>query len=160
MSVLFETEKLRVRTFRSEDASAAFGWLGDAEVMRYIEEPFDPEKTKSFLEEHGLIEKPRVFAVEEKDSGRLAGHLVFHPYDENSYELGWILARDFWHKGYASMLTEAAIAYAGKQGIPQLVIECDRKQKASIALAEKYGFTADGNGDGLLCFRYDVKEDV
>lgn len=160
MSVLFETEKLRVRTFRPEDAKDALAWLGDGEVMRYVEEPFDLEKTEAFLAAHGLTGKPHVYAVEEKESGRLTGHLIFHPYDEDSYELGWILAKDFWNKGYASMLTEAAIAFAGKQGIPYLVIECGRRQNASIALARKYGFTADGSEDGLLRFRRTVKEDI
>ena len=60
MSVLFETEKLRVRTFRPEDAEDALAWLGDGEVMRYVEEPFDLEKTEAFLAAHSLTGKPRV----------------------------------------------------------------------------------------------------
>ena len=66
--------------------------LSDREVLRYIEPPFSKEKTVQFLMDAGLSEKPLVYAVE--DSSSFIGYVIFHDYDEENMEIGWILKRD------------------------------------------------------------------
>ncbi len=153
MKTLFATERLTVRHFCSFDIPACEAWLSDPEVMRWIEEPFDHNQIEEFLNANAFLREPRVYAVQEKEGGNLAGHLIFHPFDESGYELGWILKKEAWHKGYASELTEAAVSFAKEKGIRALIIECDRRQQATVSLAEHCGFRLSGTDGKLLCFR-------
>ena len=34
------------------------------------------------------------------------GYVIYHTYDETSMELGWVLDRKEWGKGYASAITK------------------------------------------------------
>lgn len=148
-----ETARLRVRRFTPADVDALFTVLSDPEVMQYIEAPFSLQSTKTFVETCGLCEPPLVYAVVEKPSREVIGHLIFHLYGKTSYELGWVLRRDRWGHGYVQELTAAVIDFAQKEGIGELVIECAPGQRASRRLAEKNGFHLTGETDDLLVFR-------
>ena len=100
--MLFETERLLVRRLREDDAEALHGLLSDPEVMRYIEPTFTPERTRTFLREAGLCEPPLVYAVTRKQTGELIGQLIWHGWDDDAMELGWILRRELWGRGLAS----------------------------------------------------------
>ncbi len=138
--VMIETERLCVRPFECSDVSDLYAILSDPEVMRYIEAPFTYEKTERFLKEYALCESPLVYAVIEKQTEKLIGHLIFHPFDEQAYELGWILSEESWHRGYAKELTQAVIQYASQKKIPSLVIECDPRQTITKHIAVSFGF--------------------
>ena len=69
--------------------------LGDPQLMKYMEKTYSHEETEEFLIQYGLRECPAVYALEECESSRLAGHIIFHPYDVNSYEIGWIILKEF-----------------------------------------------------------------
>lgn len=148
---LFETERLKVRVLSLTDVPALFQILSDGEVMRYLEPPFTLEQTVAFVQKYGLCAPPQVYGVVEKESGRLIGHLIFHPDEpKDGYELGWVLQASAWGKGYATELTEGAALYGEKQGVRQLMIECLPEQKATGAVARKTGFLFKGEKDGLL----------
>ena len=150
---LFETARLDVRPLRLLDAAALFPILSDAEVMRHLEPPYTRPQTEAFIRECGLSAPPLVYGVVEKASTALIGHLIFHPFETaECYELGWVLARESWGKGYASELTEGAAAYAKGRGIKQLVIECLPENAASIQVAVKCGFCPAGEAEGLRRF--------
>ena len=78
---------------------------------------------------------------------RLGNLSIYHPYGRDAYEIGWVLAREQWHKGYAQQLTQAMIRDA-KGKTSQLVIECLPEQTATSHLALKNGFTFQGHCDG------------
>ncbi len=146
-----ETPRLLVRPFTEEDAEALFSILSDPEVMRCIEPPFTIAQTRDFLQRAGLCRPPLVYAVIRKSDGTLIGHLIWHPYDEGADELGWILRRDCWGRGYAGELTEAMLAQA-ERGV---VLECSPEQDATRRIAEKFGFLSAGQRDGLNIYRYE-----
>ncbi|ESR08932.1 N-acetyltransferase [Streptococcus iniae] len=55
-------------------------------------------------------------------------------------ELGWILAKDYWHKGIAYEAAQAAIAYFAKQfQVTSFIAHCDADNKASFGLMERLG---------------------
>lgn len=151
-----ETERLCVRTLTAADEEALFAVLSDGEVMRYIEPPFTREQTRAFLQTACGTETPPVYGVEEKASGLLIGHLIFHPFDECGWELGWILRRDCWGMGFAAELTAALVARAGEMKIPSLVLECCPEQLATCRLAERFGFLPETGEGALLRFRLRV----
>ena len=86
-----------IRKFQLSDLNELYNVLSDPEVMRYIEPPYSLAQTEKFLITAGLCETPLIFAAE-KDR-RLIGYVIFHEYDEDSYELGWVLAKKYWGNG-------------------------------------------------------------
>ena len=128
-----------------DDLDDLFALLSDGEVMRYIEPPFPKEKAVQFLMDAGLSEKPLVYAVE--DSSSFIGYVIFHDYDEENMEIGWILKRDVWGKGYASILTKMLIDESRKLR-KGAIIECDPRQAVTEHIAKKHGFVFSGKRDG------------
>lgn len=135
-----ETARFCIRPFRIEDAEALYALLSDPQVMRFIEAPYSLEQTLAFLQSAGLCDPPLVWALVDKQTMALVGQLIFHPYDSTHYELGWIFPQSLCRTGAASEVTEAALAYARKAGIPALIIECAPQQRVTRHIAEKFGF--------------------
>lgn len=71
---------------KSSDADALYRLLSDPEVMRYLEPLYDRAQTEAFLHRAGLSEPPLVYAAE--GNGRFIGYVIYHPYDEESIEIG------------------------------------------------------------------------
>ena len=156
--MLLETKRCLVRRFCSGDAPALQEVLGDPEVMRFIEPAFTSEKTQDFIQETGLSSPPLTYALIYKPQDKLIGHVIFHPFDDMSYELGWILHKDFWGMGIADEVTKGLLKYAANAGIPECVIECSREQKASAHIALKNGFLFEKETDGLLTYRMKLQK--
>ena len=116
--------------------------LSDHEVMKFLEQPFTKEKTAQFLESAGLSDPPLVYAVED-ESGCFIGYVIYHDYDAGSKEIGWVLKKDVWGKGYAKKLTEQLIARAASEG-KSVIIECVPEQRATKHIAEVFGFAYTG----------------
>ena len=144
-----ETARLRIRPFCEQDADALYEILSDAQVMRWIEAPYTREQTLRFLRRAGLCTPPLVYAVLEKAGGQLIGQLIWHPWDDSSMELGWILRGDRWGRGLASELTEAMLLETGKD----VVVECVPEQTATMRIAKRFGFVLEEDGSKLLRFR-------
>ena len=140
-----------IRKMTASDLMNLHSTLSDPDVMKYIEPPFTLEKTKAFLESAALSEPPLIYAAEDENRDYI-GYVIYHDYDDNSMELGWVLNKSAWGKGYASKLTEELIQKATRSG-KNSVIECSPKQEVTKHIAEKFGFTYEGNSNGLDVFR-------
>lgn len=137
---------LRIRRFEAEDLQSLYELLSDEGVMRYIEPPFTFEQTRAFLENSALTEKPLIYAVIDEDR-IFIGYVIYHDYEEDSIEIGWILSRRFWGKGIAEALTNQLIHKARTDG-KSVVIECSPEQKVTKHIAEKLGFMYEGLIEG------------
>lgn len=135
---IFTTPRLRVRRFEPTDLDELAELLADAEVMRHLEPPFTREQTKNFLKTAGLADEPLIYAVEDAEN-RFVGYVIYHRYDDEFDELGWVLRRDRWGQGYASELTAAMVVDTRRRG-RRALIECSPDQTATRAVAEKHGF--------------------
>lgn len=147
------TERCIIRNLCIDDAEDLYSVLSDEDVMRYIEPVFDMGKTLQFIQEAGLCNPPLVYAVVWKDSNKVIGHIIFHPFEQHTYELGWILNKDYWRKGIADEITKAMVKYARHSGVKTCIIECDSKQIASKIIAEKNGFVSECSIDNLERYR-------
>ena len=141
---------ITIRKMQPGDADALYRLLSDPEVMRYLEPPFDRAQTEDFLRRAGLTEPPLVYAAEE--NGDFIGYVIYHAYDEDSVEIGWVLLPDYWGRGYASALTAQLIDRA-RQERKSVVIECAPEQEATKRIAVKKDFRACGICDGLAVYR-------
>ena len=142
---------LQIRKMKPEDFEPLHALLSNADVMRFLEPPFSEEQTKEFLETQGLTDEPRVFAVADEND-LFIGYVIYHPYDEKSMEIGWVLPPEIWKQGIASHLTGKLIEKASAEG-KDVVIECVPKQFATKRIAAKYGFTYLGKSEGLDIYR-------
>ncbi len=147
------TERCHIRRFSMEDIDDLYEVLSDEDVMRYIENTFDRERTKEFIRTAGMCEIPLVYAIVWKLTGKIIGHAIFHPYEEAAYEIGLILNKEYWGRGIADEVTKGLIKYARYLGISSCIIECDAKQNASKKIALKNGFVYEGIIDNLERYR-------
>ena len=141
---------ITIRNMRPGDADALYRLLSDPEVMRYLEPPYDRVQAEAFLHHAGLSEPPLVHAVEE--NGSFIGYVIYHAYDAESVEIGWVLLPEYWGRGYASALTDRLIDRA-RQAQKSVVLECAPAQAATRRIALKKGFRACGICDGLTVYR-------
>ncbi|MEU4193894.1 GNAT family N-acetyltransferase [Kribbella sp. NPDC026611] len=112
-----ETERLRLRQFRIDDAELLVGLDSDPEVMRYLtgqptpreelEDVVLPGILKVYAEHPGL----GTFAAEDRDG--FVGWFGLQPTDEpTAVDVGYRLLRRAWGKGYATEGTKALIEHA------------------------------------------------
>lgn len=141
---------LTIRNMTERDLNALTALLADEEVMRYLEPPFSPEKTARFLQTAGLSDPPLIYAAE--DEGGFIGYVIDHDYDETGREIGWVLRREVWGRGYAKALTALLIERARGMG-KEVVLECVPQQAATRHIARSFGFSYAGESDGCAVYR-------
>ena len=141
---------IKIRKMTVSDLGSLYNLLSNSEVMHYLEAPYTKEQTEQFLLRAGLSQTPLIYAVE-KDN-EFIGYVIYHDYDLESVEIGWVLEPNFWGRGIASYLTSRMIAKA-RNADKQVVIECLPEQASSIRIAEKYGFQKRGMIDRLMIYR-------
>ena len=145
-----KTINLKIRKMKNSDVESLYKLLSDSKVMKFLEEPYNKTQTLDFLTNAGMSEPPLVYAVD-KDN-EFIGYVIFHDYDDVSYEIGWVLYPSCWGKGYASYLTKLLIEKAFEMN-KQVVIECDSNQEATKHIARKLNFEYQGIEDDLDIYR-------
>ncbi|MBR2054122.1 MAG: GNAT family N-acetyltransferase [Clostridia bacterium] len=147
------TKRCLIRNMKMKDADDLHQALSDEHVMKYIEHVFDMEMTKNFINSAGLCEPPLVYSIVWKTTEKVIGHAIFHFYEKNDYEIGWILNRGYWGIGIADEITKELIRYAKCLGVESCVIECDDRQIASKKIAIRNGFLFEDKSDNLERYR-------
>ena len=140
---------LLIRKMDEQDFDPLHSLLSNPDVMRFLEPPYAEEQTRSFLQA-AMSEMPPVYAVDL--DGAFIGYVIYHTYERDSMEIGWVLAPEQWGKGYASALTEQMINKARSDG-KSLVIECDPGQEITKHIARRHGFVRAGAENGLEIYR-------
>jgi RimJ/RimL family protein N-acetyltransferase len=141
-----ETARLKLRLFAESDLDALAAMYADAETMRYIGEgkTFNRGETWRAISSmlgHWLLRGYGMWAVELKGTGEMIGRAGFiYPEGWPGFELGWMIAKQYWGRGYATEAAEAALEYAYKDLDKSRVISLIRRDNLpSIRVAEKIG---------------------
>jgi ribosomal-protein-alanine N-acetyltransferase len=147
-----ETARLRVRLV----AECHMPWLmsvnGDEEVTRFLPYPTwrslsDAEawlKRMSGIQATGTALQ---FVVAEKGTSRAIGTCLLFGFDEASAraELGFVLGRAHWAKGYMSEALAPLIECAfGVMGLRRLDAQIDSRNDSSRRLLQRLGFAKEG----------------
>ena len=148
-----KTSRLSLRPFSMEDTDALFSILSDPEVMRFIEPPYTRAQTAAFLSDQIRSDIPQAYALTENVTGDLVGYVIWQPYDSEAYELGWVLDKPHWGKGYASEVTDALLDLARAE-LRDIVIQCIPEQTQARRIADKRGFFYLGIENGLCVHRF------
>lgn len=152
MTLILETERLILREWTMDDADALFAVVGDAEVMKWVEDgkPWASiEVAREWL--RGVVENYRKrgysrWAVVEKEGGRVVGSCGFAPLPwSGEIDFGYLLVRDRWGRGYATEVGRAALLYGfGRLGFVEVVASIAPENAASRRVIEKLGFVYRG----------------
>jgi ribosomal-protein-alanine N-acetyltransferase len=148
MTAMFETPHLRLRPFQLADATIAFPWLSDPEIMRYMPTGQDDtlEQAEARItryinhqEQHGYSR----WLIFERSSGEAIGDagLLYIP-ASGEIELGYRLVKPWWGKGLATEVARGWLDYAfGDLGLTEIIAFSHPDNKASVRVMEKCGFT-------------------
>jgi len=153
--VTLETERLLLRFFRESDFDQYAEIVADPAVMQFLSgKPMtglEAWRHMAFTIGHWYFRGYGPWAVEEKATGRLLGRLGFtnHP-GWPGFELGWMLGRDSWGKGYAIEGARRALEYAFTEMDRDHVISCIAPENLrSIRVAERLGEKVEGKAELL-----------
>ena len=139
-----ETERLILRRYKPEDLNDLFEYLSDSEVVKY-----EPYKAMSLDEVKENIEwrmaTDEMIAVETKDTHKMIGNIYIAERDCESFELGYVFNKNYWHKGYAKESSECVIKEAFAQGAHRIYAECDVANGPSYKLLEAMGFVREAH---------------
>jgi [ribosomal protein S5]-alanine N-acetyltransferase len=86
-------------------------------------------------------------AVLERGSGQTIGTCMLFGFDETSglAEIGYVLGRAHWGRGYAREALAMLLNYAfGAMGLRRIEANIDARNTASVVLIEKLGFAQEG----------------
>jgi RimJ/RimL family protein N-acetyltransferase len=146
-----ETERLRLRMFREDDLDAYAAICADPEVMRHLGEGKALGRAEAWRQiamilGHWSLRGFGLWAVEERGTGALVGRIgFFQPEGWPGFELGWMLRRASWGKGYASEGAGRALAHAfTEMGRDHLISLIRPANQPSIRVAERLGETLEG----------------
>lgn len=113
-----ETERLFLREMTSEDFQGLCGILQDPEVMYAYEHAFSDEEVRDWLERQQHRYREDGFglcAVIRKEDAAFIGQAGLTMQDIGGRrvpEIGYLLRRDCWHRGYATEAARACREYA------------------------------------------------
>ena len=154
MHVELKTQRLLLRPLELADLEAVHAYASDRENTRFmLFLPNDTlEETAAFLksvEADWAGEQPQAFEFAVVLGGEVIGAVSVALNDERTEgEMGWILNKRYWGKGYT---TEAALAvrdFAIRElGVKKLIAHCDARNTASQRVMQKLSFRLEEETD-------------
>jgi RimJ/RimL family protein N-acetyltransferase len=149
-TVVTETERLRIRPWRLEEAPRKLDMLSRIEVVQWLDDG-EPVLMKDLDEARASIERsharntepPRGFwAIEVKETGVVAGSIMLLTVpnaEHDEVEIGWHLHPDSWGLGYASEAAAAVLAYGLANGLPEIYALAHLTNYPSHKVARRIG---------------------
>jgi len=145
------TARLRLRPFTQKDLDDYAAMCADAEVMRHIGSGGAVARDIAWRQMalfagHWSLLGYGMWALQERASGRLVGRAGYlNPEGWPGNELGWLLGREFWGRGYAFEAASAALAWGrAEMGFSGLISLIRSDNARSIALAGRLGAVNSG----------------
>ena len=143
---MIESERLRLRPFVIEDLETAAQFLGDADVMYAWGHGFTKEEVRGWIIKN--INRVKndgcgYLLTEEKESGAPVGAigLMFSEIDgQKDWEIGYILDKRHWGKGFAQEGARACAKYAfDVMKRDYVLLQMRTDNIASVKVAESIG---------------------
>lgn len=145
-----KTKRLRLRKPVLKDAEAIFAqYAQDVEVTKYVSwrSHRTVKDTREFLRVClSAWEERKSFhwAIVREEDNQLVG-MISARVDSHKWELGYVLARSCWGRGYMTEVVKSLIERAFKQPeIYRVWAVCDVDNLASARVMEKAGMTREG----------------
>jgi RimJ/RimL family protein N-acetyltransferase len=143
------TDRLVLRGWDGDDAGAALGAYGDAEVARWLTPAMDRINDLAVMrdvlrqwaaENERLLTPAGRWAVELREDGQVIGGATLLPLPpDEEFELGWQLHPRAWGHGYATEAGLALARWAFDQGIEQVIALVRPTNSRAIATVRRIG---------------------
>ena len=147
---ILETVRLRLRKPIAADAKAIFSrYAQDPEVTKYVSWRAHQKvaETREFVTSCLVSRKAgKAFhwVIERRDNHQLLGMMTARA-DDQKWELGYVLARSNWGKGYMTEAVKGVVDWAFKQPeIFRVWAVCDVDNLASARVMERAGMKREG----------------
>jgi RimJ/RimL family protein N-acetyltransferase len=151
---ILETERLILRMFREEDFEDYAVICADAEVTQYLADGRPLTRAEAWRQMamilgHWQLRGYGIWAVEERASKKIIGRIgFFNPEGWPGFELGWVLGRAYWGKGYASEGASRALNHAfTEMGRDHVISVIHPDNLGSIRVAERIGERLEGRAE-------------
>lgn len=145
-----ETERLNIRLYRKDEKQNVITLFTDAEVMRRVDtgvmSPATAETLwKKLVEDFYPNGKTTIYGVFVKTDESYVGHCSIRPRPQKEdWEIGYILRKDFWGKGFATEIASRLIKFGFEElKLPKVFATIDEDNTNSIKVAEKTGMQFD-----------------
>ena len=161
------TERLVLRAWRLDDADAALGIYGDAEVARWLSPAVDRAADAPAMrlllqqwvaEDSRMIPPAGRWAIESRDDGRLIGGAILLPLPPGDVdlEMGWQLHPSAWGNGYATEAGRAIARWAFSQGIDEVLAVVRPANRRAEATVRRIGMEWVGETEKYFGLRLQV----
>ena len=144
--MFLETDRMILRDFTVSDFEDFYEIFSDSEVMKHLEPPFNRNGARRFLVEFCIERKPKgAYAAVLKETNKVIGYILFKPGDEPEiYEIGFILNKSYWRRGYAFEICRCLISYGFiEMNLHKIFASTEDTEKA-VPLMKKLGFQLEG----------------
>ncbi len=154
--MILETERLVLRKYRDSDLQDLYEYLSDKTVLKFEPyKPMSPDEVKENLA--WRMSTDEMIAIENKKEQKMIGNVYLGRHDFDTLELGFVLNRKYWGRGYAEESCRALIKQAFEHGVHRIYAECDPQNKASWDLLERLGFRREAHLRQNIYFWKDEK---
>lgn len=171
-ALVLETDRLKLRPFTEDDIDIANEVLTDSETMKYVTgEPLTEGQVAAemhLVTRRGAGGRLGIWCAELKDTGEKIGDGVLTPipielddtdwmslvpdaYPPDQIEVGYLLKRSAWGRGYATEICKRLLRFAFEQTKLDVVVACtDPENAASQHVLRKSGMYDYGMGRAYL----------
>ena len=152
--LVLRSERLELRELTPSDLPFVADMVGDAETMRYYPHQFMPTEARYWLHRqfdryardgHGL------WLVVERESGRRIGQVGLAIQDvdgEREPEIGWLIHRSSWRRGFATEAARAVRDHAFESmGLERVISLIRPVNEPSQGVARKIGMVVERETD-------------
>ena len=151
-----ETKRLTITEFTPDMAQTVQKNSVDEDNRRFVpdevwETAEEAEETLRFLiSQYGSFEGPLVYPIIVKETKANIGYVQLCPIDDDKWEVGYHIAKQYTGNGYASEAVTAFLPVIAEQaGISEIYGICLAENTASLAVMRKCGFENLFTGIGL-----------
>ena len=144
------TERLIIRPVAGSDTEDIHKYAGDKEINMMLFLPNDTvEQTVEFVRNavrEWANEEPSIREYVMLYNDRIIGGIDLETLDESTYEIGWVVSKEYRNNGFVTEAGNALIGYAfDVLSAKKVIAHCDIRNSASEKVMKKLGMKLTDN---------------
>jgi RimJ/RimL family protein N-acetyltransferase len=148
---VLETDRLTMRGFGNDDLDEMAAINADPEVTRWVGDDDglsreDTWRRMAYWVGHWELRGFGQWALVERETGRMVGRAgLLEPEAWPAIEVGWLVGREHWGRGFAPEAGRAAMDWARDElGLTHIISLIEDANERSARVAEKLGMQVEG----------------
>lgn len=140
------TNRLLIRDYKKEDVQAVTSMWFDKENGKYMSDPEEGYVNDRYTESLDEMEDSSdgyYLVAELKETHKLIATCCMFPEENNTYDSGYCIHKDYWKCGYGSEVIGAILVWLRERDVHKVTAEVAKENSASCALSKKFGFKTE-----------------